>query len=292
MELTAGFEHFVRTDEPLAKYTGLKLGGSAEYFAEPTSVDELVAVVKRSRELNIPTRVLGGGSNLLINDVGVPGLVIYLHHPAFSQIEIEGNRLTAGGGAKLSHVISTAVGKGLAGLEGLAGVPGTIGGALHGNAGANGVDIGHRTVEATVMTRGGEILTRTTQDLHFTYRQSSLDELVILNGVFELEPTDSQELTRRMQKFWIVQKASQPGGNENMGYLFFDPPGLSASSLIEQAGLKGTKVGGAEICPEHTNFVIASSEATSNDVMRLAELVQGRVKEVTGMDLTCQLINW
>lgn len=292
MELTAGFEHFVRTDEPLAKYTGLKLGGSAEYFAEPTSVEELAAVVKRSRELDIPTRVLGGGSNLLINDVGVPGLVIYLHHPAFSQIKIEGNRLTAGGGAKLSHVISTAVGQGLAGLEGLAGVPGTIGGALHGNAGANGVDIGHRTVEATVMTRSGEIITRTSQDLHFTYRQSSLDELVILNGVFELEPTDSPELTRRMQKFWIVQKASQPGGTENMGYLFFDPPGLSASSLIEQAGLKGTKVGGAEICPEHTNFVIASSDATSSDVLRLAELVQGRVKEVTGMDLTCQLINW
>ncbi|PQO37911.1 UDP-N-acetylmuramate dehydrogenase [Blastopirellula marina] len=292
MELTAGFEHFVRTEEPLAQYTGLKLGGSAEYFAEPTSVDELAAVVKRSRELNIPTRVLGGGSNLLINDDGVPGLVIYLHHPTFSQIEVAGNRLTAGGGAKLSHVISTAVGQGLAGLEGLAGVPGTIGGALHGNAGGNGVDIGHRTVEATVMTRAGEILTRTASDLHFTYRQSSLDELVILNGVFELEPTDSQELTRRMQKFWIVQKASQPGGSERMGYLFFDPPGLSASSLIEQAGLKGTKVGGAEICPEHTNFVIASSDATASDVVRLAQLVQGRVKEVTGMDLTCQLTIW
>lgn len=292
MELTAGFEHFVRTEEPLAQYTGLKLGGSAEYFAEPTSIDELAAVVKRSRELNIPTRVLGGGSNLLINDDGVPGLVIYLHHPTFSQIEVTGNRLTAGGGAKLSHVISTAVGQGLAGLEGLAGVPGTIGGALHGNAGGNGVDIGHRTVEATVMTRAGEIITRSATDLHFTYRQSSLDELVILNGVFELEPADSQELTRRMQKFWIVQKAAQPGGSEKMGYLFFDPPGLSASSLIEQSGLKGTKVGGAEICPEHTNFVIASSDATASDVVRLAELVQGRVKEVTGMDLTCQLTVW
>lgn len=292
MELTAGFEHFVRTDEPLAQYTGLKLGGSAEYFAEPTSVEELAGVVKRSRELNIPTRVLGGGSNLLINDDGVPGLVIYLHHPAFSTIEIDGNRLTAGGGAKLAHVISTAVGNGLAGLEGLAGVPGTVGGALHGNAGGNGVDIGHRTVEATVMTRAGEIVTRTAQDLHFTYRESSLDELVILNGVFELEPTDSQELTRRMQKFWIVQKASQPGGSENMGYLFFDPPGLSASSLIEQSGLKGTKVGGAEICAEHTNFVLTSPEATASDVARLAELVQGRVKEVTGMDLKCQLTSW
>ncbi|GAA4437865.1 UDP-N-acetylmuramate dehydrogenase [Bremerella cremea] len=292
MELTAGFEHFVRTDEPLAKYTWLKLGGSAEYFAEPTTIEELASVVKRCRENDIPCRVLGGGSNLLVSDDGVPGMVIHLSHPVFSGIEVEGNRVTVGGGAKLSHVVSTSVGAGLAGLEALAGIPGTVGGALHGNAGANGVDIGQRTVEAKVMTRTGEVQTRTASDLQFTYRQSSLDELVILSAVFELDSADSQELTRRMQKFWIVQKASQPGGSDAVGYMFFDPPGLSASSVIEQSGLKGTKVGGAEICGEHANFVIASPEATANDVRRLAELVQSRVKEVSGMDLKCQLTIW
>ncbi|MHC2070981.1 UDP-N-acetylmuramate dehydrogenase [Bremerella sp. T1] len=292
MELTAGFEHFVRTDESLAQYTSLNLGGSAEYFAEPTTVDELAAIVKRCREHDIPMRVLGGGSNLLVHDEGVPGLVILLNHPTFSGIEVDGNRMTAGGGAKLSHAVSTAVGNGLAGLEALAGIPGTIGGALHGNAGANGVDIGQRVVEAKVMTRSGEVLTRSAQDLQFTYRQSSLDELVILSAVFELESADSQDLTRRMQKFWIVQKASQPGGSDSVGYLFFDPPGMSASTLIEQSGLKGTKVGGAEICEEHANFVIANEDATANDVIRLAELVQSRVKEVTGMDLKCQLTTW
>ncbi|PQO42451.1 UDP-N-acetylmuramate dehydrogenase [Blastopirellula marina] len=292
MELTAGFEHFVRTDEPLAPYTWLKLGGSAEYFAEPTSVDELIAVIKRCREQNVTARVLGGGSNLLVSDTGVPGMVIYLHHPSFCGITVQGNRLTAGGGAKLSHVVSTAVGKGLAGLEGLAGLPGTVGGALHGNAGGNGVDVGQRTVEAQVVTRSGEIVTRTSQDLQFSFRQSSLDELVILNATFELESVDSSELTRRMQKFWIVRKASQPAGTDNVGYLFFDPPGLSAATLIEQAGLRGTKVGGAEVCAEHANFIIASSDASAGDVLRLAELVQGRVKEVTGMDLKCQLVQW
>jgi len=292
MEFTAGFEHFVRTDEALAPYTWLKLGGSAEYFAEPTTIDELAAVVKRCRENEIPARVLGGGANLLVHDEGVPGLVIQLSHPTFSGISIDGNRMTVGGGAKLSHAVSTAVGGGLAGLEALAGIPGTVGGALHGNAGANGVDVGQRVVEATVMTRSGEVKTRTAQDLQFTYRQSSLDELVILSAVFELEPADAQELTRRMQKFWIVQKATQPGGTDNVGYLFFDPPGLAASSLIEQSGLKGTKVGGAEICAEHANFVIAGEDATANDVIRLAELVQSRVKEVTGMDLKCQLTVW
>lgn len=292
MELTSGFEHFIRTDQLLAPYTWLKLGGAAQYFAEPTTIEELAAVVKRCRENEIPIKVLGDGSNLLVSNEGVPGMVIHLSHPTFSAIEVNGNQLSAGGGARLSHVVSTAVGAGLAGLEALAGVPGTVGGALHGNAGAQGVDIGQRTIEATVMTRAGEILTRSAHDLQFTYHQSSLDELVILSAVFELEASESQELTRRMQKFWIVQKAAQPSGAEAVGYLFFDPPGLSASSLIEQSGLKGTKVGGAEICAEHANFVILSSEATASDVSRLAELVQSRVKEVTGMELKCQLTQW
>lgn len=292
MELTAGFEHFVRTDEPLAPYTWLKLGGSAEYFAEPTTEEELIAVIKRCREQNITARVLGDGSNLLVSDTGVPGMVINLQHPTFCGIETDGNRLTAGGGARMSHVVSTAVGKGLAGLEGLAGLPGTVGGALHGNAGGNGIDIGQRAIEARVITRAGEIITRTAQDLQFSFRQSSLDELVILDATFELESADANDLTRRMQKFWIVRKASQPSGSDNVASLFFDPPGLSASTLIEQAGLRGTKVGGVEICAEHANFVLASSDATSSDVVRLAELVQGRVKEVTGMDLQCQLVQW
>lgn len=292
MELTAGFEHFVRTNEPLAPHTWLRLGGTAEYFAEPNSVEELSAVVRRCRELDVPVRVLGGGSNLLVHDQGVPGMVISLNHPTFATIQVNGHDLTAGGGARLSHVVSTAVGHGLAGLEPLAGVPGTIGGALHGNAGANGVDIGQRTLEATVMTRSGEILTRSNQDLQFTYRQSSLDELVILSATFQLEEVDAPELTRRMQKFWIVQKACQPGGAESVGYLFVDPPGIAASSLIEQSGLKGTKVGGAEICGEHPNFVIAHSGATADDILRLTELVQSRVKEVTGMELQRQLTVW
>jgi len=292
MELIAGLEHFVRQNESLAPHTWLRLGGPAELFAEPNTTEELQTLVKRCHEQNVPVRIIGSGSNLLVRDQGVPGVVVALNHPAFASIQVEGAKLTTGGGAKLSSVVSTSVGRGLAGLESLAGVPGTVGGALHGNSGANGVDIGQHLVSADVMTQTGEIHTRQAGELQFTYRQSSLDELVILSATFELEQVDAQELTRRMQKFWIVQKAAQPGGGESVGYLFIDPPGLSASSLIEQAGLKTTKVGGAEICTEHPNFVVAGADATAEDVEKLATLVQSRVKEVTGVELIRQLSTW
>jgi len=292
MDITAGLEHYVRADEPLAPYTWLQLGGTAQFFAEPNNLDELVSIVKRCHDAELPIRLLGGGSNLLVRDAGVPGLVVALTHPTFCGISVDGTQLKAGGGARLSHVVSTSVGHGLAGLETMAGLPGTLGGALHDNAGANGVDIGQRTVEATVVTRMGEVMTRSPSELQFTYRQSSLDELAIISATLELDEVDSHELTRRMQKFWIVQKASQPGGVDRMCYLFVDPPGATANSLIEQAGLKGTKVGGAEACPEHPNYVLVSSDATADDVLRLAELVQSRVKEYSGVELRRQITVW
>src|SRR2546423_9870019 len=188
MPIPTGFGHIVRENEPLAPHTWFRLGGPAQYFAEPTSIDELAAMVRRCHESGLPIRVLGGGSTLLIRDAGVPGMVVVLGAAAFGRIEVAGRKVTAGGGAKLGHVISTAVREGLAGLEMLVGIPGTVGGALHTNAGTHAGDIGQCAASAKVLTRKGEIITRQKSELRFGYRISSLDELAILEATLELEP--------------------------------------------------------------------------------------------------------
>jgi UDP-N-acetylmuramate dehydrogenase len=292
MGLLSGFEHCVRHAEPLAPHTWFRLGGPAEYFAEPATVDELAALVRRLRENEVPTRLLGGGSNVLVRDEGVPGMVIRLSAPAFAETSIQGRKISAGAGAKLGQLISTSVREGLAGLEALVGIPGTLGGALHGNAGSRAGDIGQWTCRATVMTRTGEILERGRDDLTFAYRESSLDELVILSAQFELEQEDSEELTKRMQKHWIVKKANQPLGHQCAGCIFKNPRGMSAGMLIDQAGLKGTRVGGAEVSDVHANFIVANEGASSQDVLRLIELVRGRVAERMGVDLETEIEVW
>ncbi|MCH2114231.1 MAG: UDP-N-acetylmuramate dehydrogenase [Pirellulales bacterium] len=292
MTLVSGFEKIVRQQEPLADRTWLRLGGAAEFYSEPKSVDELAALVRRCREEEVPVRVLGGGSNLLIRDDQVAGMVVGLTGGGFTDIQVQGHRLQAGGGAKLAHAISETVRAGLAGLEPLVGIPGTVGGALHGNSGSRGGDIGQWADRATVMTRAGEILQRNREDLVFAYRQSSLDELVILNAEFQLEEDDPEQLTKRMQKQWIVKKASQPLSHQNVASLFKNPRGMSAGTLIDQAGLKGTRVGAVEVSQRHANFVVADQGATSQDVLRLIDMIRSRVAERLGVELETELEIW
>jgi UDP-N-acetylmuramate dehydrogenase len=292
MSLLTGFEPIVRQGETLAQHTWFRLGGAAEYFAEPRSIDELQALVRRGAAEGIPIRLLGGGSNVLVRDEGVPGMVVSLSDPAFGAIAAKERKVTAGSGAKLGHLISIAVREGLAGLEPLVGIPGTVGGALRGNAGSRGGDIGQWTCHATVMTRTGEILERERDDLTFAYRESSLDELAILQGEFELEKEDPEELTKRMQKYWIVKKANQPLGHQSAGCIFKNPRGMSAGMLIDQAGLKGSRVGGAEVSDLHANFIVADDSATSQDVLRLIDLVRSRVAERLGVELETEIEIW
>ncbi len=292
MTIVSGFEKIVRKQEPLAERTWLKLGGPAQFFAEPNSVDELAALVRRCCEEEVPIRVMGGASNLLIRDDGVSGMVISLTSPTFSNIEIRKGRVTAGGGARLAHAISETVRAGLAGLEPLVGIPGTMGGALHGNSGSRGGDVGQWACRATVMTRTGEIKQRNREDLVFAYRHSSLDELVILNAEFQLEEDDPVQLTKRMQKLWIIKKAGQPLSHLNVASVFKNPRGMSAGMLIEQAGLKGTRVGGVEVSQRHANFIIAHNDATSQDVLRLIDLVRSRVAERLGVEMETELEIW
>ena len=282
----------VREQEPLAERTWFKLGGAAQFFAEPASVDELQAVVRRCRDEQLHVRLLGGGSNVLVRDEGVAGMVIALAARSFSDVAISGRHVTVGGGAKLANVITAAVGAGLAGLEPLVGIPGTIGGALHANTGTQAGDIGQWTCRATVMTRSGDVLARERSDLVFAYRQSSLDELVILDAKFELEEEDPDELTKRMQKLWIVKKANLPMAHENTACIFKNPRGMSAGMLIDQAGLKGETLGGAEVSQRHANFIVANPGCTTRDVLKLIDVVRSRVVERMGIELETELEIW
>ena len=292
MSFLTGFEKIVRQAEPLAMHTWFQLGGPAEFFAEPENQDQLVSLVRRCHEERVPIRLLGRGSNVLVPDEGVPGLIVRLTSPSFCRIEIRGRTITAGGGAKLGRIVTTAVHRGLAGLEVLVAIPGTLGGALHGNAGTHGGDVGQWTALATVVTQTGEIIHRTREDLEFGYRESSLDELIILEAALELEEDDPRELAGRLQKQWIVRKATQPMGHQCAGCVFKNPRGMKAGELIEQAGLKGTRIGGAVVSDRHANFIVAETECTSHDVLRLIDLIRSQVHERLGVELELELELW
>lgn len=292
MGFLTGFESIVRRDEPLAMHTRFQLGGPAEYFAEPETPEQLIELIARCAQEEIPTRLLGDGSNIMIRDEGVPGMVFHLAAEPFRKIRVDGNRITVGGGAPLTRAITTAVHQGLAGLEMLIGIPGTLGGALHGNAGAHGGDIGQWAQSASVITDSGEAIARTRDDLVFAYRESSLDELVILEATFTLREEDPKELAKKMQKNWIVRKASQPLGHQSAGCVFKNPRGESAGKLIERSGLKGTRIGGAQVSERHACFIIAEPECTSQDVLRLIDLIQTQVLKRTEIEIEMELEVW
>jgi UDP-N-acetylmuramate dehydrogenase len=286
------FAEIVKRDEPLAPYTWLKLGGPAQYFIEPRNEDELLSVVRVCCEQGIPVRVLGGGSNLIVRDEGVSGAVLRLSDPSFAQVRIEGNRVIAGGGALLSHVITETVRAGLAGFENLAGIPGTIGGALHGNVGGRYGEISQYVRKVTVLTASGEKLVRSEDELLFDYRQSNLDELLILEAEFELQPDSPDQISDRLRKIWITKKASQPLSSQTAGCIFKNPRGQRAGQLIEQSGLKGTRIGGAEISDRHANFIVTHEGASTGDVLRLMDLVRSKVSDQFGVHLEPEVKIW
>jgi UDP-N-acetylmuramate dehydrogenase len=263
------FAEIVKRDESLAPYTWLKLGGPAQYFIEPRDVDELVRVVRVCCDQAIPVRVLGGGSNLIVRDEGVSGAVLRLSHPCFAEVHIEGNRAVAGGGALLSHVISE-----------------------HGNAGGRHGEISQYVRKVTVLTASGEKLVRSEDELLFDYRQSNFDELLILDAEFELQPDAQDEILQRLRKIWITKKASQPLSSQTAGCVFKNPRGQRAGQLIEQAGLKGTRIGGAEINDRHANFIVTHDGASSSDVLRLMDLVRSKVADQFAVHLEPEVKIW
>ena len=282
----------VAAREPLSHHTWLGIGGEAAYFCEPVDVDALGRLVSRCHARGIPLRVIGGGSNILVPSAGFAGMVVRLSAPAFCGIHVERPALRAGAGAKLVHVVSAAVQAGLSGLETLVGVPGTVGGALVGNAGGHGGDIGERVREVSVMLRDGTTEVRSGGSLAFESRWSNLDDCIIIGCVLELDEEDPDRLTKRMQKQWIVERAEQPSGTRTVAMMFKDPNGTTAESLIVQAGARDLRFGEASVHGPHANYVVASPHCTSDDVRALIELVRSKVRERLGVELTPQIEVW
>ena len=282
----------VSSREPLAPHTWLGIGGAAGYFCEPVDAEALARVVRRCHEQSLPLRVIGGGSNVLVSSTGCPAMVVRLSAPDFCKIEVENNVVTAGAGAKLVHVVSAAVQSGLAGIETLVGIPGTIGGAVVGNAGSHGADIGARVTTVTVMQADGSVETRGGEDLAFKSRWSNLDDVIVIACRFELDVEDSALLTKRMQKQWIIERAGQPSGTRAVAMMFKDPLGTTAASLIEQGGARDLRVGEAFVYGPHANYLVAGPDCSSDDVRGLVEQVRSMVRTNLGVELTPLIKVW
>ncbi len=232
MTLAETFPDIVRTQEPLAPYTLLRIGGSAENLVQPRSVEELAAVMKFAAAHKTPVRVLGIGSNVLVRDEGVSGIVLRLTASAFTRVEVEGRKVRAGGGAALSELISASARRNLAGLETLVGIPATVGGALRVNAGDRTGEIGQYVRRVEVLDSQHRAIWREHDELKFGEYQSNLDDPVILGAEFELDLDKPEAIVKRMRKAWITRKAAQPYSFESAARMFKDQRGLHAAAII------------------------------------------------------------
>ena len=287
------FRAIVKADEPLAPLTWFRLGGPAAFLARPGTVEELSNLIRRSRESGIPFKLISGGSNVLARDTGFSGLVVHLESPVFSDMKIHGGKVEAGAAVPLTALISQTARAGLAGLELLTGIPGTVGGALRGNSGGRQGAIGQFVKRATVLDDSGEIQVRERDEIAFGYRCSNLVDPVILSAEFALQSESPEIVVKRMRRVWIIKKENQPYGHQSSGCIFKNPvPDISAGALIEQAGMKGFRIGGAEISDRHANFIIAQPGASSDDVLHLIDETRKRISREFNYDLELQIDLW
>ncbi len=285
-------QHLVRSDEPLAPLVWLGIGGPARFYAEPTDQAELQALYLSANQSGIAVRILGGGSNLLVREAGLDGLVISLTSAAMSKLRIDGNRLFAGSGAKLSHAVIKAVGAGLGGLEHLVGIPGTVGGAVVGNASSGGRDIGSAVQSVMVLDESGGTRELEDDEIGFSHRKSALGGLIVVGVTFELEPRDVEQLTKRMQKLWIGRNATRPIEERRIATPFVDPDGITARELIQSVGLAGVREGDVSLDANQPHYLIAHTGATSDQCLKLIGRVREQVLTQTGIDLQLNLQIW
>jgi len=279
----------IRCDEPLAKHTTLRIGGPADVYVEPASEADLTGVVKFCREQGRPFFVIGRGSNLLVRDGGFRGVVISLSQPAFSRIEIVGYRLQCGAGAKLKQVAVEARRHGLSGLEFLEGIPGSVGGALRMNAGAMGGTTFEVVESVRLMGPDGTVREFMPRELDVAYRScATLKNHIALGAVLKGRPDSQVSITQRMSAFSQKRWSSQPAA-PSAGCLFKNPATIPAGKLIDELGLKGTRVGGAVVSAEHGNFIVNQGSATARDVLELIALLQRRAKEARGIELQTEV---
>ena len=283
---------FVQPDAPLARLTWYRIGGPARFLARPPSVDDLAELVRRCAAEKLPLYVLGLGANLLVSDAGVGGVVVRLEGPYWEHVEIDGAAVTARAGADLQKLLLKTVRAGLSGIETLAGIPATVGGAARMNAGGKYGDFGNAVSALTVMDAAGNVYDRTRDDLIWEYRRVNVAAPLILAATLDLEPDDPDALARRMREVWMFKRNTQPLNTKSAGCIFKNPPGQSAGALIDRSGLKGRRVGGAEVSDKHANFVIAHPGCTSVDVEALIAEIRDLVRERQGVDLEPEVKRW
>lgn len=287
-----GLEPIVRENEPLAPHTWYRIGGPARWYIEPRSIEDLQRAASICTQNEIPTYVLGLGANLLVSDNGVNGAVFRLSDEAFRKVRIDGNKVTAGAGVDMQKLILRTVRDGLAGIESLAGIPGTIGGGIRMNAGGKFGDIGSVVTNVQVMSATGDIFDRTKDDLVFEYRSTNIAAPFILSATLELDEEDPERIMKHTKEIWMYKRNTQPLNTKNCGCIFKNPRGLSAGALIDQAGLKGTRIGGAEISDKHANFIVAHPGCRAADVLDLIKTVRDAVYDKNQIILESEVRIW
>lgn len=286
----------IQSSVALAPYTTMKVGGPAQFFATVNTIEQMIEVVRWTRSVELPYFVLGGGSNMLISDAGIHGLVI---HNRCRQVTVDSQNATlvAESGALMAGVARQSVREGLTGLEWAVSVPGTVGGAVVGNAGAHGGEVKDSLEVATLLDAAGNVVEYQLQDFAYAYRASRLKQHValragfnpvVLSARFQLADGNGDEIRARAEQFLQHRRRTQPV-EPSLGSTFVNPSGDHAGRLIEQAGLKGVRVGGVEVSALHANFIInpgGVGKATAQDVVRLIRLIQSAVWERFSIHLT------
>ena len=292
-------------NEPMNKHTSFKVGGPAHFFAKAESTDDLKAALALAREKGLPHFIVGNGTNLLVSDNGYDGVVVTLAGE-FSEIKELGNgAYKVGAAVPLGRFARTALKQGFAGIHKLAGIPGTLGGALYMNAGAYGQEIGNSCTAVTVLDSEGNIAERAASACGFGYRQSAFqkNDEIILSATFQLQQATAQgktvaDLEAELAECMAKRKATQPLNMPNAGSTFkrLDagsadmPTQVAPGYYIEQAGLKGFRIGGAEVSTLHANFIVNAGNATASDIKQLSEHVQKAVREKFGIELKREII--
>lgn len=292
MSIFSGLETIIKTDCHLCNYTWFGLGGIADYVITPHTVDELRSVVLRCNENELPYKIIGFGSNLLVRDEGFRGAVIKLEGDAFTSVEYKGETVVAMAGASLSKLVLDCVRKGLGGLEALTGIPGSVGGAVKMNAGGTFGDIGASVQSVTLMDKDGNLFDKPKPELVFDYRCVNITARIVMGATLALTESDPEQMLRTTKEIWIYKKNTQPLNTRNAGCIFKNPRGLSAGALIDRAGLKGMRIGGAAVSEKHANFIVAEDGCTSRDVMELIDGIRARVKQEFDIELELELEIW
>ncbi|MCY8232700.1 UDP-N-acetylmuramate dehydrogenase [Priestia filamentosa] len=273
--------------EPLAHHTTLKIGGPAELFIEPNSVQGLEKAMTLIKKHNIPWRAIGRGSNLLVSDEGIKGAVIKLGRD-ISDLTVEGTKVKVGGGYSIVALATQLSRKGLTGLEFAAGIPGSVGGAVYMNAGAHGSDMSKILEKALVLFEDGTIEWLTNDELQFSYRHSILQNErpgICIEAVLSLEEGNREAIVEKIQKNKDYRKETQPWNFPCAGSIFRNPLPNYAGELIEKNGLKGYEIGGAKVSDLHANFIVNTGSATAQDVVDLIKYIQKTIKEKEGIEM-------